>query len=349
MKHVRRIIVWVMISLSLQLAGLFYIDRYFLAESSMVKSKKVEVKTQEEAKNIDIKVPEGAKHIGISYNGKYLSYYEGDLLKIINTKDAQAKSIELEEGSTISFYKWLPDRNRMLIAEKVKGKYGINITLSYYDVDKDVKMPLEGDIKNSNYLKGLDKKSEVEDMQFSTLTNIIYVKVAHAGQRSTIYRIDIMGSIKKVQTMGYMVGTIGIVPHEDKLVYEDLTYRKLYVTGSQKAISIKGASNLKLLAIDNEDNLYVGEVEAERVKKIYYGNLKDDTDSWKSIDLKEGMNEKDIYITSEGNIYLNDNLRGKVTEHNSAKETPYTGIFMEMYSGGIASIDDGNLIKTNFK
>lgn len=41
MKVVKKIILWVMISLTLQFAGLFYIDKYFLASGgTRIKAKK---------------------------------------------------------------------------------------------------------------------------------------------------------------------------------------------------------------------------------------------------------------------------------------------------------------------
>ena len=118
MKWIKRISIWIVVSLSIQCLGLFYVDHYFLATDSKVVTKKVDEDKSEKIKNIDITVPANAENILVSYDAKYLSYYENEKLKIVNCKDGKIKNIEVEEGSKISFYEWLPDRNRMLLVEK---------------------------------------------------------------------------------------------------------------------------------------------------------------------------------------------------------------------------------------
>jgi hypothetical protein len=102
-----------------------------------------------------------------------------------------------------------------------------------------------------------------------------------------------------------------------------------------------------LIAADEEDKLYIGSLEGEKVKKIYYGLVKESTDKWKSVDLNIPAEKKDIYVSPEGNIYVNNNLKGVVTDITTQKETVYKGKFLQMYNGGIASISEGKLVKVN--
>lgn len=341
MKIIKRVVFWIIISISVQCAGLFYVNNYFLSEQTSYKSKKV-VTTAPKKSDVEVNIPDSSKNINASYDGKYVAYYQNDVLKVVNTKTAQTKNVEFGDGVKVSFYKWLPDRNRMLIAEKTSSKSGSGFMLSYYDVDKDAK----DDIKN---LTWADSKSEVEDIQASTLTNVIYVKVAHSGKRSSIYWINIMKEMKKVDTISYLIGNIRSIPHDDRLVYEDLTYHRILATNVKKPLSINGVDNPCLLDVDNDDNIYIGQVINNKVVKIYSGTLKEDTSKWKVTALKEPADKGDILINENGKIYIHNVLKGILKEVDNGKETSYKGTIIGMYSDGIASVSDGKLVKTTLK
>lgn len=344
MKHLKKILIWILVSLSLQLVGLFYINNYYLSNNvSDIKAKKVENKKPEPKKTIDISVPQNAKHVNLSYDGKYLSYYDGDILDVVNTDNGEIQKVNFEDGVKISFYRWLNDRNRMLIAEKVPTKNNeITLKLSYYDVDRKEKVEIKD-------LASIDKKSEVVDIKASTLTNVKYIKVAHSGNRSSIYWLNIMEDMKKIETKSYLIGNIEVIPHEDKLVYEDLTYNKIHVTNVKNPITINGANKLSLISVDSEDVIYLAEMDGDKVKKIHYGTLKDSTEKWSVSEINsETVTLGDVYVSLDGKIFINDNLKGIVKELSSGKEVSYEGKFLHMYNGGIASIKGGKLIKTKF-
>lgn len=340
MKVFKKIVLWVVISLTLQLSGLFYANNYILtSDTSPIKTKKI-VKKTTKSPEIKIDIPDEAKNISLSYDGRFAAYYTSDGLKVIDTKNGQQKNVNFGSDTQISFYKWIPNRNRMLIAEKSNLKLESNITLAYYDVDKNVKE----DIKELDWA---DKNSEVEDIQASPLTNVIYVKVANGGKRSSIYWINVMKELKKVETKAYMIGNIEIIPHEDKLVYEDLTYHKIYATDQEQSIDVDGVDNPSLLGIDDDDNIYIGESDGDKISKIFYGNIKENTSNFKSIDLNSPFDKNDIYVNSQGNIYVNDNFKGIVTEMKNGKQYKYPGTFIQIYDNGIASVSDGKLLKTS--
>lgn len=341
MKLFIRIFTWIMISLAVQFAGLFYANNYLFASDTSIQTKKI-VKSDVKKQDAEIKIPENAKNVSVSYDARYLAYYDGDILKVVNVKTGEEKNVEFNDGVKVSLYKWLPDRNRMLIAEKETSNRSSNFKLAYYDVDKAVKE----DIKELDWA---DKKAEVEDIQASPLTNIIYVKVATSGKRSSIYWINIMKEMKKVDTKGsYMIGKIKVVPHEDNLLYEDLTYHKIYSTDKDEPITIDGIKTPSLLGIDDNDVVYIGDTENELVSKIYYGNVKDQGNKFQVIDLKGSVNKSDIFINEQGKVYINDNLKGIVREFGSGKEYVYKGTFIQMYNGGIVSLSDGKMVKTQF-
>lgn len=340
MKVFRRILVWAVLSLALQFGGLIYVNNYLLASQAKIKIQKVE-KTSKNIKDAVVSIPSNAKNAQVSFDAKYLAYYDNDSLKIVNTKTGKVNNVDFNDGVKVSYFKWLPDRNRMLIGEKHTTSSGNSFKLSYYDVDKDVKEQIKD-------LTWADKKAEVVDIQASPLTNVIYVKVALGGKRSSIYWINIMKEMKKVETNAYVIGNIDSLSHKDKLLYEDLTHHRVYVTGNRQQIIIPGVSDTCLIGVDDEDRVYIGEMENNQVTKVYYGDLSENTSSWKSEKLSEPANQSDIYISPNGRIHVNDNLRGVITELGSGKETNYNGNFMQMYTDGVTSVSEGKLQKQLF-
>ena len=342
MKWMKRISIWIVVSLSLQCLVFFYVDNYFLATDSKIVAKRVEDDKAEKIKNIDIIVPANVKNILVSYDAKYLSYYENEKLKIVNCKDGTVKNIAENEGSKISFYEWLPDRNRMLLVEKKSSDESSNLVLYYYDVTKGQKVKIKD-------LAWADKKAEVQDIQLSTLTGVTYVKVASMGERSSIYRIDRMGSMTKAYTIPNYVSNISLVRHEDKLIYEGLIYNKIYVTNHDQPISVEGVDKLTLIGTDDDDNVYLGELHDKLINKIYYGKASDDTKDWKTIDLKVPSEKRDLFVSAVGKVYQNDALKGIVSEVNSGTQTSYTGKLLQLYTKGIVSLVNNKISFVLFK
>ncbi|HEY8805446.1 MAG TPA: hypothetical protein VIM42_10155 [Clostridium sp.] len=342
MKWLKRISIWIIVSLSLQCLGLFYLDHYFLATDSKVVTKKVVENQSNKSKNVDIKVPEKANNILVSYDAKYLSYNEDENLKIVNCRDGKIKNIDAEDGSKISFSEWLPDRNRMLLVEKKSNDDSSNLVLYSYDVLKGEKLKVKD-------LAWGGTKPEVEDIQLSTLTGVTYVNVSNNGKKSNIYRIDRMGDITKINTIPSFVSNIALVRHEDKLVYEGLIYNKIYAAGSQEPISINGVEKLTLIGTDNDDNVYVGELKDNLVSKVYYGKTSENTDQWKVFDLKKPTGKKDLFVSSGGKVYQNDALKGVITEINSGTQTSYVGQLSQLYTKGVVSIVNNKVSFVPFK
>ena len=342
MKWKKRIFIWIVVSLSLQCLVLFYVDHYFLATDSKVASEKVEPNESKQIKNIDITIPENAKNILVSYDAKYLSYYENEELKIVNCKDGTIKDISVDEGCTISFSKWLPDRNRMLLVEKRREDESSNLVLYHYDMSKGEKVKIKD-------LAWANTKSEVEDIQSATLTGVNYVKVSSEGERSSIYRIDRMGEMTEADTIPNFVSNISVLRHEDKLIYEGLVYNKIYATGREDAITIEGVDKLTLMGDDDSDNVYLGELKDKLISKIYYGKISEDTANWKSIELKEPAEIKDLHVSSEGKVYQNDSLKGVVREISTGTETSYEGKLLQLYTKGIISLVDDKISFVPFK
>ncbi|AAO35390.1 hypothetical protein DP149_12785 [Clostridium tetani] len=342
MKRFKKVFAWIILSLIVQSSMYFYIDKYYLTNNTKLKATKVEKKNNDEKPDLEIKLPDNAKNINMSFDGKYAAYYDGDILKVLDTKTNEERDIAFDEGTDLSYYKWLSDRNRMLIAEKHKSENGgYRFKLSYYDVDKDTKEEFKD-------LTWGDEGSIVEDIQESTITNVMYVKVSRGGGNSRLYWINIMAEMKRVPTKVQMIGDIALIYHEDKLLYESMTYNKIYVTNKEGTIDIEGVEKPKLLGVDIDDNVYIGKKENDKISKVYYGNLETPTNQWRSVPFDQPIEEKDVHITKEGKVLINDNLNGIVKDVATGKETKYKGKFLQIYEGGVSSISENKLIKTKF-
>jgi len=341
MKIFKRVMIWAAISIAIQFSGLFYINNFFLSESTNIKVNKIISKNSEKT-NAVVSIPEGAKNVSASYNGRYIAYYDNGGLKVINTNTGDKTIVEFNKGVKVSYYKWLSDRNRMLIAEKHTADGSNDFQLAYYDVDKDTKDKIED-------LTSAGSKAEISHIEASPLTNMIYIKLANSDNRNSIYSMNIMKEIQKVSTHTNTVGNICIVPHEDNLVYEDYAFKKIYSTLTDKAIEIPGVEKSILLSVDSNDNVYIGELSGDTVNRVYYGPVGADASTYKMVDLGTAVNSKEVLVSSDGKIYLNDNFRGKVTDLATKKEYTYRGNFIQIYEDGILSVSDNQAVKTPMK
>ncbi|HBC95318.1 MAG TPA: hypothetical protein DC034_00795 [Clostridium sp.] len=338
MKVFKRVIAWMSISLAIQFAGLFYINNYFLSSQTEIKAKKV-LKSEPKREDTTVKIPQDAKNISVSFDGRYVAYYQENALKIVDSKTGDEKNVEFKDGVKVSFYKWLKDRNRMLIAEKHDSKYdGSKFNLSYYEVDKDIK-------ENIKELTCPDEKAQIDDIQESPFTNVIYVKIQNRGRRTSIYRINIMKEMQKVYTKSYMIDKMGILYLDDKLIYEDSIYHNIYVTGRQNPIDIKGVQNPRWIGVDENDKIYIGDENDGKISNIYYGSLNAGENGYQNVNLSQPVNRNDIFLMPSGKLYINNNLKGVVTDAATGKQYTYKGNFVQMFEGGIASISNGRLEK----
>lgn len=359
------IITWIIISVILQCGFYFYLDKFYLKASQKIKDTIVS-NTGSKVKHIQVAIPDDAKKITVSYDGKYVAFIQGNNLKVISTVSGQQQTVQFEKGVSLSNYKWFPDADDIIFAEKHSGRYSAILKFSSYNVQKNERVVIRNNINNVDDSIDLpESNSNVDQIEISPKTNMIYIKINNSGGRSSIYSLNIMAQMEKARVNSYMVGDIKLIPHENKLVYEDTTYTKLRITGVSNSLYIPDAQKLELLGMDNNDNIYAGKVEGDfktgyKVTAIYYGKYNESGDKWNCINLNGSYSKSDIYITMAGRIFINDNLMGAVTEFKTGKKTSYHGEFLQMFSNeqnpsqtyintGIASIDNGKLVITNIK
>ena len=113
---------------------------------------------------------------------------------------------------------------------------------------------------------------------------------------------------------------------------------------------MKGQSGKStILGIDSEDNIYIGYGNDEKVKTIYCGNIKENTASWKKYDLEELTSPKYINISKDGDVFVNDNLKGKIINLKNNNAVTYEGTFLDFYKNAAATINEGKLKHVELK
>ena len=349
MKVYKRIMIWILISVSIQVIGLFYLDKYYFRESSNIKTIKLVTAPKKINKKVIVEVDSGAKQTQMSNDGKYLSYYDNDKLKIVDSDTGLVNTVKILDGATLSFYKWLPDRNRIILAQKMERDQNKIVKFYYYDVLKNITEELRNDAKDKEiYLNLRNEKSEIEDIELSPLTNVMYVKVINSGKRNVIYRLNIMADMNKLNIESYSIGKMQISYTEDELYFEDLLYKRI-MNSEGNVVKIPEVKNPSIVGSDGENNIYIADVKSGLISKIYWAIYKGNTTTWNSKELLVPTKGKNIYVSLAGKIYINDALNAVVTEVISGSRTSYIGVLQSIYSKGLATIDEGKLIKILFK
>lgn len=342
MKLYKKIIAWAILSIILQIGGLFVLDNFVFKHSSKFKSNKIDIEKQN-TKDINVIIPNGAENVNISYNGKYLTYYENDTLYIEESKTGTKTEVKTEDNGEILYYKWLSDRDRLIIAEKVVKDGETVIQLITYS-------PKDSSVSYVTSICDYEDDMKVMKITESTFTSVYYVDIYKGGLKSTVYRIDINYDKSKVSLQASVLGNMQVIPHVDRLVYEDEINNKFYVTSPNKQLTFNSNKNLTLLGIDRNDVIYIGELNGEKISSIIYGKVDEDTSSWKTVNLEAVVNRKDIYFNNESEILINDNLKGAVKNLTTGLEVEYEGKLVQIKEDFIATTDStGKLVYTTLK
>ncbi|WP_294156300.1 dipeptidyl-peptidase IV [uncultured Clostridium sp.] len=342
MKLYKKIIAWAILSIILQIGGLFILENFVFKHSSSFKSNKIDVE-KENTKDINVSISSGADNVNISYNGKYLTYYENDTLYIEEIKTGTKTEVKTEDKGDILYYKWLSDRDRLIIAEKVVKDGDEVVQLVTYS-------PKDSSISYVTDICDYSDDMEVKKITESTFTSVYYVDIYKGGLKSIVYRIDINNDKSKVSLQASVLGNMQVIPHVDRLVYEDEINNKFYVTSPNKQLNFNSNKNLTLLGIDKNDVIYIGELNGEKIASIIYGKIDEDTSSWGTVTLEAVVNRNDIYFNNESEILINDNLKGAVKNLTTNDEVEYEGKLIAIKEDFIATTDNsGKLVYTSLK
>lgn len=336
MKMFKKFIVWGILSVMLQFSGLYVLENTIFKHTSNINSEDLDL-NKGKAENVKGTVPGTAEQITISFNGKYLTYVENGKLFVEEAKSGTIQEVVTQDNGEIMYHKWLSDRNRLIIAEKIM-KDGTNvIQLITYDPKDNSEIVVKT-------ICDYQDNMEINKISASVLTGVYYIDVYKGSMKSVLYRIDRNDKLTRESIRADVLGNIEVIPREDRLVYEDRINNKFYITNPSDRLEFNSNKNLALLGIDKEGVVYIGELDGEKVSSITYGKPEEDTSTWKKIDLEDIVNKNDLYFNEKSEILINHNLEGKVKNLMTGKEVEYEGKLIEIKEDFIATVDNnGNL------
>jgi hypothetical protein len=348
MRGIKKLIIWALIPVSLELCAFTYVDKFYLSQDNNVKIVKVENKKAEAPKLKNVDISEKAKDIKVSYDGRYVCYEEDGNLKLLDFNTGEVTNIEKDKNNSISYHTWLPDRNRLYIAEKVAFSKGRALIKMYsYDVDKKEKYEWVDNHQNKTEIELQSKQSEVKEIAMSTLSGLAYIKVDNTNNNYSMYRVNVMTQLEKMRLKNTVIGKIGVTPTDDRFIYEDKKQNKLNIEGYSS--TKKPLNNLLYLGVDYDNLIYLGVKQEEKVSEVLYGSLNEPMEKWNKIKLDKVTAREQIHVTLNGQVYLDKLENHELTDLKSSKKCSYEGKLTAICENSIVYFNNGKLYKVPIK
>jgi len=333
MKKLERLCKWILISILLQITFLVYINFVYLPNRGIVKATLYEL-TDDLTENRSMKISADAKNIHVSFSGLFTAFMNGGNLVIADIKkNKTVKSIN-PAGGEFTYYRWLPDREILIYSVKSPGGGNGEVQISTYDIDPGLE-------RSYPKISGLPDGSSVSDIELSPLTNVVYVMINIGDACAKIYRYDIMDNISFIMNSGTN-SVIKETTYSDNLVYQTesgkITSRN-GTNGKNYSISLNG--KVVLLAVDSEDNIYVGELnEEKKVLNIKYGKCDQKVKTWLQIKLNVPVVSTDVFVTPDGTIYCVERQENRIYTVGDGSDFSYDGELLEVLDHYIVSKND---------
>jgi hypothetical protein len=337
----KKLIVWVTLALMLEIGVLYILNNFVFINSSEFNSKKIEVK-KDLTNGINATIPNNTENIDLSYEGKYLTYFKEKNLYIEDTKTGKVSEIKTENNEAIMCYRWLDSRDLIAIVEKVKKDGEEKVQLITYNPSNSSKTLVKEICK-------YEKNMVVNNMTTSVLTNVFYIDINKGGSRNVVYRIDRNEELTNVDIKANILGNIQVIPHEDRLIYEDKINDKLFITSPNKQLIFNLNNKVTFLGIDRNDIIYMGELNGDKIAAIIHGKINENTSGWKKINIDSPIGRNNLYFSNKSEVLINDVVKGSVKNLTTGEEIEYKGKLIQIKDNFIATIDSNrNLVCTNF-
>ena len=346
MSKIKRRLMWFTIALILQQFIFLFVENVYLATDLNIKPEKIQEKENLADKKTEIDIKKGLNEVKLSSDGRYISYLEGNKLKILDSSDNKEKECGTDSNAEVVFYKWLSNENNMIVIQKVKENGVSYFEPVSFDAKKGEARELaDFDLKRVR-IKLQNSKDQIDDVVFSTPTNTLYIKVKQSDGKYDLYYANIMNQLKKVKA-DIVIGSVVVPTTSTNAVIEEGS--TLTILNTKGTLSIPNVKTSKILGVDINDNVYFGEVGDNKIKNIYYTVLSDKNRKWNELKLGKTVDKEDILIDYSGKVYINNKSENSVLELTSNKSIKYKGNLIQSYSKGIISRVDSKLIKNKLE
>jgi len=308
-KYIRFFILGFAAFLLVETCVLLYLNNVYFKHGSDYTLVKINSTASSKPVFTDVKLTTGANNLSCSHDGKYLAYALNGQLNILDMTNNETYTVENAKGMVLSDFKWVYDRDRLMITEKnTDGKNGYYIKLYRYDIKDKILTEIVDFLSGNDYKINLSNKSdEVTDIEVSTKTAVTYVTVSDKSSGSNkykIYEINVTEPLKKISTYTKTIGNILCLKDKDILLYEENISGKIYREDTDSPISVSGNTSLKLLGFDNKENVYFAVIKDSKTSSIYYGDVVGK--SFQNVKLDKAVDPSSIMVNYYGNVYIND-------------------------------------------
>lgn len=349
MKYFKISVIGFLVMLTIQVGVLVFLETVYLADNASYTSKKAEDNSSKKPVIQEFALENGSSDIAASFNGKYLTYLKDNNLFVLDSENNTSIKVPADNGMDLLYYKWIYDRNRLLLVERPTDlNKEAFYKLYYYDVSSNSKVEINNQVgKQSAKIPVKSSDEKIGAIDLSTLNNIIYIKLSGSNNYCRVYSLNIMARVSSVSTVTHDIGKIISTKRDDILIYENLKDKKIYSSGGNSPLTIDGNSNFSLLGIDNNDNIYLALTDSALKTRIYYGNITNK--DWKKIDLAAATDPKNIYINFDGQIFVSDTSKSTVMELLTGKSEAYSGNIIDINSHYIISENNNRILKTIYQ
>lgn len=337
---------WFTIALILQQSIFLFVDKVYLASDLNIKAEKVEEEANVSDKKLEIDIKTDINGIKLSSDGRYVSYVEGNKLKILDSNNDQEKECKIDNGAQVVFYKWLNDEENMIVIQKIKENGIYYFEPISFDAKKSEARDLADFDLNKVRIKLESSKDQIENVVFSTLTHSLYIKVKKVSGKCDLYYANVMNQLKKVKS-DKIIGSVVVPTTSTNAVIEEGANN--IILNTKGTLSIPNVKVSEILGADMNDNVYFGEVSGSKIKNIYYTVLSDSNRKWNELKLTSPVNKEDIIIDYSGKVYVNNKSESKILELTSNKSVNYKGDLLQSYTNGIISREGNKLIKSKLE
>lgn len=354
-RYLRFFTVSLAVILLAELGALAYVDRNMLQESvTGIQVKPVAPSSTSTPQNLKLQLDSGAQNLQVSYRGTYIAFESGDALEILNTTNGKVSKVSMAQGMELSYYKWLYDRNHLILAEKAQGGYYAKL----YSLDMDDATVSNGALvpdeilNNSSGSKPREaritlasRSSDVTSIDFSTFTVTTYVKVTGVDS-AAVWEFNFPSDPQRYDLYTNQIGNIQCLKNKDTLLYEDQDNGYVYVAGLGH-LTVDGNTKLRLLGFDASDNVYLANGSGDTTDTIYYGSLLDEDGfvtlkpKLKSAMLSSPAKLSRMFVTLSGGVYVDDPDNHFVQNMLTGEETSYSGSIVATYAYGFITEKDG--------
>lgn len=329
--------------MAIEMAFIIFLDKFYFADNSQYHAQLVNgdnVKVTDAKISID----NGITGISYSYDGKYISYLSGGIVSVCNMQTGDRNVITAADNMNITNYKWIYDRDRLIIAERSDNASTPYYRLYYYDTGDKTTAEIYNGANNTRFkINTLENSEKIDQVEMSTLTNLIYIKFSDESGDSRLYRINIMGQKSTVKLRTKHIGKIALLKQDDVLVYEDSYNGRVYTTGRTSSVTIDGQNQFKIIGLDEEDNVYLAYISGGLVNSIYYGDIT--KNKWSKMALPAPAVYSSLYLNRARNVFQCDQGSHTLTNLLTGKGVTFKGDFSGVITGGYISQDGSDVYR----